>query len=305
MAKIQPAVQTIRFTIPVSANPSYIDLGMASSIVNRRFMRQGMNYAVAGLQVIAPPTTSGTVKFSKIPNTWVASNAWHKMMAAWMRQQNEALAEGQLQSTKGAFNDFKIFADSDHVQKAAPQSLLPIDADGNTYSSFEEWLHSQVAFPNDDSTPGNTTERALHMVGTHISGVSISLIKAYQESRAVPQSPDPATPGGISTSPYMKMFDVGSDDETVLENATNRNDQLPYNQMHYPGGDTNAPTLEVHDQLYLNPASTIPGKYNLAGTNLPCGLLRVDSSADNALTLVFRMVPGKTRGYMAEPMQDM
>ena len=59
MAKIQPAVQTIRFTIPVSTAPSYVDLGLATSMVNRRFMRQGMNYAVAGLQVIAPPTTSG------------------------------------------------------------------------------------------------------------------------------------------------------------------------------------------------------------------------------------------------------
>ena len=305
MAKIQPAVQTIRFTIPVSANPSYVDLGLATSMVNRRFMRQGMNYAVAGLQVIAPPTTSGTVTFSKVPNTWVASNAWHKMFAAWKRQQDNVLDESGALSAKGAFNDFKVYADADHAAKAIPYSLYPIDADGNTYTAPEEWLYSQVAFPNDGGVAGNTTERHIHMVGPHTAGASLSAIYAYQESRAVPQSPDPATPGGVSTNPFKQMFDVGMDDNAVLENAINRNDQLPYAQMNYPGAATTAPTLEVHDELYLNAASTIPGKYNLAGTNLPCGLLRIDSSATNALTLVFRMVPGKTRGYMAEPMQDM
>ena len=247
MAKTQPAVQTVRFTIPVSATPSYVDLGLALSMVNRRFMRQGMNYAVAGLQVIAPPTTSGTVTFSKIPNTWVASNAWHKIFAAWQRQQDDALDDGGLQSAKGAFNDFKVFADGDHVTKPVPFSLYPIDANGSTYTSPAEWLYSQVAFPNDGGIAGNTTERSIHMVGTHQTGVSLSAIYAYQESRAVPQSPDPATPGGVSLNPFKQMFDVGMDDNAVIENAINRNDQLPYAQMNYPGAASNAPTLEVHD----------------------------------------------------------
>ena len=305
MAKIQPAVQTIRFTIPVSAAPNYVDLGMATSMVNRRFMRQGMNYAVAGLQVIAPPTTSGTVTFSKIPNTWVASNSWHKCFAAWKRQQDEALDEGSLESIKGKFNDFKIYADGDHVQKPAPYSLYPIDSTGTAYLAPEEWLYSQVVIPNDTGAGGITTERYLHMVGPSIATLSSGLIESYKQSRALPQSPDPITPAGASVGLYANMFNVGDDDTEIIENAEFRNNELPYDQDNYPGGDTNAPTLEVHDELYLNPASTIPGKYNLAGTNLPCGLLRIDSSADNALTLVFRMVPGKTRGYMAEPMQDM
>jgi len=305
MAKTQPAVQTIRFTIPVGAAPSYVDLGLATSVVNRRFMRQGMNYAVAGMQIIAPPTTSGTITFSKVPNTWVASNAWHKMFAAWRRQQDEALAEAGAESAKGAFNDFKIYADGEHAQKPVPYSLYPIDGNGNTYNAPAEWLYSQIVFPNDAGIAGNTTERTLHMVGPNIAGVSTSMIGAYEQSRAVPQSPDPATPGAISTNPFHKMFDVGMDDTEVVENAINRNDQLPYAQMNYLNSLSNAPTLEVHDEIYLNPASTLPGKYNLAGTNLPCGLLRIDSSADNALTLVFRMVPGRVRGYMAEPMQDM
>ena len=143
------------------------------------------------------------------------------------------------------------------------------------------------------------------MVGPSIVQVSSGLIESYKNSRSTPQSPDPVSPGGASVGLYAGMFNVGNDDTEIIQNAEFRNNELPYSKDNYPGGTTNAPTLEVHDEIYLNPASTLPGKYNLAGTNLPCGLLRIDSSADNALTLVFRMVPGKTRGYMSEPMQDM
>ena len=34
------------------------------------------------------------------------------------------------------------------------------------------------------------------------------------------------------------MFDVGNDSDKVVENATERNNDLPYPQVDYPGGDT-------------------------------------------------------------------
>jgi len=304
--KIQPAVQTIRFNVPTGASAKFIDLSAAASIVNRRFYRQGLNWAVSGITLIAAPSTSGTVKFSKLPNTWVTSNAWEKAFRMWKRQQDEAL-EGQ-ESIKARFNDFKIFADSDMATGIAPYHLVPMDLDGIPYLQGE-WNYSQVVLPNRDAAGnpvvGTTTERTLHMVGGNITGVTSSLVQAYKNSRATPHSPDPSTPGGASVGLFTDMFNVGLDDSEILANAEFRNNDLPYNQDNYPGGASNAGTCEIIDEIFLNPASTIPGKYHLQGSNVPCGLIRIDSGADSNVTVILHLMPGDNRGYLTEKMQEM
>ena len=304
--KIEPAVQTLEFTIPVSTAARYLDLSAAASVVNRRFYRQGLNWAVAGFTVIAAPSTAGTITMSRLPNTWVVGNAWEKGFRAWQRQQDEALAEGDQQSVKGRYNDFKIFADDDHSGTASPHFLLPVDLSGATFSAPTEWLHSEVAIPNSPA-PGVTTEYKLHMVGGDSATRDVkSLIKAYADSRATPQSPDPATPGTASTGLYTSMFDVGNNDSEVVANAEFRNDALPYNQNNYPGSAGNGGTLELMNRIFLNPGSTIPGKYSLAGSNIPCGLVKIDAgNVDNSFTLLVHMVPGTHRGYLATPMTEM
>lgn len=308
MPKLQPAVQTIEFSIPVSPSPRYLDLSAAAGIVNRRFYRQGLNWAVAGFTIIALPTTDGEIILSRLPQTWVTSNSWEKGFRAWKRQQDEALDGGDQQSVKGRFNDFKVFADIGHTQTAVPHYLLPRDIDGVEFSAPEEWLYSQVVVPNDNAgvpTPGVTTEYFLHVVGDDTAS-SRSLIKAYTDSRSFPQSPDPATPGTASIGLYTDMFNVGFNDSEVVANAEFRNDQLPYDQDDYPGGPVNAPTLELINKIFLNPASTVPGKYSLSGSNIPCGLIKIDAgSVTNAFTLLVHMVPGQHRGYLAENMVDM
>ncbi|AXH78338.1 MAG: hypothetical protein [Circular genetic element sp.] len=302
--KIQPAVQTIRFEVPSGASAKFIDLSAAASIVNRRFYRQGLNWAVAGITMIAAPSASGTVKFSKLPNTWVTSNAWEKAFRMWKRQQDEAL-EGQ-ESIKGRFNDFKIFADSDMATGVAPYHLVPIDLTGTPYNvAGREWNYSQVVLPNDAGVPGATTERTLHMVGGNITGVTASLTKAYKDSRATPQSPDPATPGSASVGLFTDMFNVGLDDSEIVANAEFRNNDLPYNQDQYPGGPSNAGTCELIDEIFLNPASTVPGKYHMQGSNIPCGLIRIDSGASTNITVILHLMPGDHRGYLTEKMQEM
>ena len=55
---MEPAVQNITVTIAPGRN--YIDLSQIASLVNRRFYRQGINWAVAGFKVYKPtPTESG------------------------------------------------------------------------------------------------------------------------------------------------------------------------------------------------------------------------------------------------------
>ncbi len=55
--KIQPSVRTLTFPIGnIGTNTSrYIDLSQASSLVNRRFYRQGINWAVAGFTLHISP----------------------------------------------------------------------------------------------------------------------------------------------------------------------------------------------------------------------------------------------------------
>lgn len=303
---IEPAVQTMVFLIPESTSPHYLDLSASASVINRRFYRQGLNWAVSGFTLIAPTSTSGQVTVSKLPNTWVVSNSWEKGFRAWRRQQDEALEAGDQQSVKGRFNDFKIYADEEHFTSAIPHFILPQDASGGLFDPPDEWLYSEVVVPNDLLTPGLTIEYRLKMMGAD-SGVGNckSLIKAYADSRSVPQSPDPSTPGTASVGLYTSMFNVGNNDSEVVSNAEFRNDELPYNQDQYPGSELNAPGLELVNRINLNVGSTVPGKYILGGSNFPCGIVKINNSSDANLELIVHLVPGSHRGYLAESMTEM
>ena len=54
---MEPAVQTMTFTNITAPggglSTSYIDLSQCASIINRRFYRQGLNWAVAGFKITA------------------------------------------------------------------------------------------------------------------------------------------------------------------------------------------------------------------------------------------------------------
>jgi hypothetical protein len=100
------------FSVPLGGS-SFIDLSQCASIVNRRFYRQGLNWAVAGFRIHSASTTTGTVNFYKIQSTWMASNAWMKGFALW-NEMNEQVLDNQ-PSIKPRFHDFKIALDTDHL----------------------------------------------------------------------------------------------------------------------------------------------------------------------------------------------
>jgi len=313
MPKIEPAVMTMEFVIPESTAPQYIDLSHCASIVNRRFYRQGLNWAVAGFTIVSSvQNQAGLVTLSKLPNTWVMSNSWEKAFRSWQKQQDEALEDSDKESVKGRYNDFKIYADFQHQQSAVPFTLMPVDLTHIPFLPSEEWAYSNVHIPN-DTGPGATTSAFLHAVGADDPAVpptSYGIINAYADSRAVPQSPAPDTGGftAVTSGLYSSMWDVGDDDAAIMTAAAFRNDELPYDQVEYPGSAANAPTTELIHSFEFNPTSSVPLTYRLAGTNLPCGLLRIES--DNAgagipMNLLIHLVPGNHRGYLASPMQDM
>jgi hypothetical protein len=282
--------------------------------MNRRFYRQGLNWAVAGFKLFTSDGGNGFFRISKLPNTWVTSNAWEKAFRAWNKQQMDAIKDAGAESAVARFRDFKVFADVAHVTAGFSANLLPGSAAHNFTPG--EWQESIIVLPNVTADASGSevdpAEYTLHMVGVNNNaGLSRGVIEGYADSRAYPQSPDPVSPIIGSGNNWLRdMFDVGNDTSEITENATDRNDDLPYPQVDYPGGATQVPELEHHD-IAFHTTTTIGGVTRLKGGNFPCGLIRVDFGADASnvgsygVGIQVDLVPGNHRGYLCEPMTEM
>jgi len=310
--KIEPAVTKMFFSVPLTT-PSFIDLSQCASIVNRRFYRQGLNWAVAGFRIHSASTTTGTVTFFKVQNTWMASNAWHKGFALW-NQMNEQVLDDQ-PSIKPRFHDFKIALDTDHIAAGSPtftNNLIPyVESAGGVQTEFEqgEWTRSLIEIPNVDTSGGATVGYAVKMHGDDTSS-SKALIQGYADSRSVPTEPDPVTQAGADTGWMNLLLDVGDSHEEIAYNLQTIGEDLPYDQLEYPGAGVNGAEPAVHAISYLTP-TTVGGLTQVEGGNFQCGLIKVvpalADSASPALTAVdleVILVPGGHRGYLAMPMQD-
>ena len=318
MAKIQNAVKTLLFKMPANTPPEaptlssgkvhHIDLSQCVSIVNRRFYRQGKNWVVAGFKVLTATGYLGVTTIAKLPETWAVSNSWHKTYAAWKKQQDHAMEEAGLESAIARYRDFKIHMDVVHQTAGFSANLIPEDLDGSVFATGE-WDESQIVIPNDGGVAGNTVEYDLHMVGADVAA-SKAMIQNYADSRSTPQSPDPHTQNP-EDSFFSEMIDLGEIQESVVDNAEERNNDLPYTQNNYPGGAVNAPGLQIVDTVGVN-ANTIHSQGSMRGDTFPCGLIKVGQGtllgSDPIATdvgLVVYLVPGQDRGYMTQNMQDM
>lgn len=316
---LQPAVMKLNYLMaPNSSN--YISITRDISRLNRRFYRQGLNLAVGNVRVISAPAAVANVGsqcfINSIPHTWPVANAWNKAFHAWKAQQDDAIDEMGGESGVARFRDFKISMESSHDINAAisPRQLgpgrivgpfptnVPTSAE---VSPSEDWQPSQVVIPN-DGAPGVTNEYLLHMVGPS-TATSKGIVAGYEFSRAFPQSPDPATPA-METSWLNRMHDVGDNSDEIVENATDRNNELPYDQNQYPGGDSNFIQLETQGFAF-NQSTVGLNSYNTGPFTAPCGLLRFDfnnQTGEAGITnvVIIDLVPGNHRGYLAETMEE-
>ena len=312
-SKIQPAVQTLTFATPGSGAASvYIDLSQAASLANRRFYRQGINWAVAGIKVIS--LQPGSVNCFKLPNTWIMSNAWEKGFRHWHKQQLEAVSSSS-DGVMAKFNDFKVHMDAAHHTAGFSSNLLPIAPFGSP-TVAGEWEASQIVIPNFGGT-NNNIEPYVVAVGSadlSVDPTKFSLVEAYANSRSVPQSPDPSVPLGVTGDDniYRQMFDVGNDDDVIVDNAVGKNDELPYPQNDYPGGANQMSGVQWHDSVQIYSSSGVAaagvGTQRVKGGNFPCGLIRLDWTPDEQsanLIIQVDLVPGGHRGYLCEPMTEM
>jgi len=341
MKKIEPAVQTLTFAVTVPAGGpgvttevhNFIDLSQCASLVNRRFYRQGINWAVSGIKLLSEPVgaglLAGQVTVQKLPETWVMSNAWEKSFRAWQQMNNDALEETE--SVRPRFLDFKIYADEEHHTAGFAANLLPVTVAG--VANVGEWESSKIAVPTSGAT-GNATDFELIAVGASYPGVgastldAVSLIEGYAASRGLPNVLDPNAPSdaedvGPTGTPENWMGALkneGTDqDKDILDRMVGtaaenniapypfENDGVNLDTM-YPNGANQLPGLQIHDFELLT-GTTIGGTTRIKGGMFPCGLMDVvlTNSGDENVShkIIIDLVPGNHRGYLCEPMTEM
>ncbi len=333
-SKIQPAAMKFNFTFTAAGTGKesrYVDLSQVASLVNRRFYRQGLNWAVAGIKIITPEGTTGQISINKLPNTWVMSNAWEKGFRSWMQMNKEAMTEAP--SVRPKFLDFKIFANADHHSAGYANNLLP-HSSATLSAAIQpatagEWDSAKLRIPVGVSAPGDTTDREIIAVGSNYPGAgasgldAVSLIEGYAASRGLPNIEDPNTPAdadsatGLTPQNWMSALqsEGTEQDSAVLSDLTTENNQAPYpfenDGVHtdtmYPGGANQLNSLEIHDQEFVT-TTTVGGTTRLQGGNFPCGLMEISTFAFRAqdpFVMEVSMVPGSHRGYLAESMTEM
>ncbi len=149
--KIEPAVLRMQFTVPKSNSEGngigYVDLSQCASLVNRRFYRQGINWAVAGITFVNFDSGSGQITISKLPSTWVTSNAWEKTFRAWMQMNKNAMEEAP--SIRPKYLDYKVHFDKYHSETLGFDDNLVPD---QFTAAVAEWTASTVKIPNSSVT---------------------------------------------------------------------------------------------------------------------------------------------------------
>lgn len=329
---------TMRFppiAVPSSGLSSVtVDISQCASLLNRRFYRQGINWAVAGIKILTSSgdpinRAEGYVSVTKLPETWIMANSWEKGFRHWQRMNNEALAESE--SVRPKFLDFKIYADSLHHSAGFDGNLLPASGLG-AIATPGEWESSKFSIPRTDGT-ATALSREVVAVGPSYPGASpvsgldaVSLIEGYAASRSLPNVLDPNVPddaalvtGNIPENWLGALFNEGTrQDEIVMEDMISENNIAPYpfendgvnNDTMYPNGANQLTGLQFHDDSYIT-SSTIGGHTRLKGGQFPCGLMRfnvINTTPENTeieYSIQIDLVPGSHRGYLCETMTEM
>lgn len=336
--KIEPSVQTLTFAvsgIPQNSNQAhYIDLSQIASLYNRRFYRQGLNWAVAGFKFLTGGPQNAGIIVSKAPNTWITSNSWEKGMRTWQRMIDEAVSETS--EAKPRFMDFKVYLDSAHHQKGSGENLLPRDL-ALVEATPGHWDYSTIQIPdatNISADVRDVDEYDLILMGASYPGASaatgnnaVSLIEGYASGRALPNILDPNTPDDMrdtaSVTPENWAEAIFNDgmiqDSEVIRDLQTQNTMAPYPfendgttfDTRYPGGANQLSAPQIHSWEYVT-STTVGSTTYVKGGNFPCGLIRFDFTNQDPptgelLDVIIQMdlVPGDHRGYLAESMLEM
>jgi hypothetical protein len=319
MNKVQPAVTRLWFHIADNNNFNYIDMSLAASAVNRRFYRQGLNWAVASMTLHTNRDASGSFTVQKVPDTWVAQNAHTKAKRLWMKSQDQVLDNDP--TVKGRYRDFKVYLDefmtTSTIQPFSTSAaanntiMLPV-ASNNSPARVGEWEYSTIQLPTDGGS-APPTEIRMFMVGADSTTTdNKSIIVGYANSRSRPTKHDPNIP---SEEGWMnEVFDVAENLDEIRDDLATQNDVPPYrvgdandvlpsqDNEFYPGGGFNMSDTALHERVNVT-TTTIGGTTHITGGQFGCGLIKFDFqqlTMNGNTYLCVDLVPGSHKGYLAE-----
>ncbi|AXH79041.1 MAG: hypothetical protein [Circular genetic element sp.] len=304
MAQMEETV--LVFKIEDSIGETYIDIAKCMSMVNRKLYRQQGLWDVRGVQLfgdaldtnLTNPERVGlpyTVAISGAPRTWVTRNSLVKAFHAWIDQQNKALEAAGSRDLKPRWQDFKVWLNENHRQNG---DITPVSGHmfgGDDPYQLGEWIQSKIVWEEVDGA-GLVVEQEPEMVilGPTALPANVALIDQYGDSRALPHSPDPVTPTLLADNMYTQSHDaLGEQMEEVTANMKTDNNEPPYQQVNYPGGDGNGHEPLLFGFVANSTGSTNGRKSVMNGFAAPNGLLELQYNLD------------LTRGTSEAPLPDL
>ncbi len=286
----------LTFKISDAAGERYIDLGQSMSMVNRKLYRQQGLWEVLGVQLFADAKVIGksnraglpyTVSVSGAPRNWVTRNSLVKAFHAWKDQQDKAIDAAGSADIRPRWQDFKVYLNENHRSKIAAGTLNITPISGHMFGGDDpfqlgEWIPSKIIWEEVDGA-GAVVEQDPEMVilGPTNLPNNVALIDQYGDSRGLPQSPDPLTPTLLADNMYTQSHDaLGEQMEEVTANLRTDNNEPPYQQVNYPGGDGNGLEPILYGFVANSTGSTNGRKTVMNGFAAPNGLLEIQYGLD-------------------------
>lgn len=276
----------LTFKIPDQQGETYIDVAKCMSMVNRKLYRQQGLWQVLGVTFYADIVETATadrvglpytVSMSGAPRTWVTRNSLVKAFHAWLDQQNHALEATGARDIKPRWQDFKVYLNDNH---RVVGDITPISGHmfgGDDVFQLGEWVYSKIVWEDVDGA-GLVVEHEpeLGIMGANNLPQTVALIDQYGDSRGLPQAPDPLTPTLIADNIYVQSHDALAEQvEEIVANMRTDNNEPPYQQVNYPGGDGNGLEPVLYGFVANSTGATNGRKTVMNGFAAPNGLLEV------------------------------
>ena len=311
MAKIEPAQVDVCYTIQPQIK-TYIDGPQGLSRLNRRLYRAGREYLISGFSIaMAGAGDAQSWTITKIPEGYVSRESWNHAFDMWRKQRAETLDTSS--QVTGRWSDFKVYMDEGHFTNPDPLDGLPtavahsqVMSGGAALADISitggEWNYSQMVY----YSAGAAVDLPVGMLGADNTPLYGGIIEAWGDTRRTVLSPDPNTPGSLSTS-WLEHMGPGPEDlESEVENLIeSEGDQPPYAIISdpaldpiYVGGEQTGARGVIHG-LAIVPITL--GVVRIHGGIFPLGQFCIYGGPD-ACILTVHYARGDYKGVAARSM---
>lgn len=288
----------------------YIDLARDLSAVNCRLYRQGMIYGVQSFS-IHDSQENTEVRIGTVPTVWPVLSAYRLARRMWNRQ----IKSLGVDAVRGAWDDFRVFMNNDHVTDTDNPVVVNIESvspgSHNESELYGEYNASMIAATTHGSDcvlallgPGDASHSA--SVSSAYGGAAcngiVGIVKEWSKLKPnVPETPDSGEEEADSSAFNAGVMGLRSStyDRETIDRIEDFGDAPPYsvNPGEYMvGGGIDAWTVrEAH-------MATGQKSVMLPGCEVFCGLLQVEtkSSTDgNTIGLLVELAPGAYKGVHA------